>query len=224
MPQPASFFPVMNQPPANTNEDAHALRVALRKYEPLVDRVLAREVRRLPRCVDPSDLHAAGMGALLAAIRKSVHSSEEMFVAYAKIRVRGAIMDELRRLDWSPRRRKAEPEGSSASAGEVAPVRIVALSDLDDHNGILREGTDRDSPLDAIIRKREDADLRTAVLALSSREAAVIRMRYFEEMPSKQIAAVMLVSEARVSQINATATRKLRALLEDQGLRPAVAA
>ncbi len=211
-------------PPTNITEDAAKLRDALEAHQHVVDRVLAREMRRLPRCVDPRDLRAAGMAALLAAIRHSVHSSEEMFVAYAQIRIRGAIMDELRRIDWSPRRRKQEPGAAARGEATSAPLRIVGIGELDDREGQLRQPTTFDSPLDEVIRRRDSADLRTAVRSLPAREAEVVRLRYFEEMPSKAIAAVLRVSEARVSQINASATRKLRALLADRTDDSAVAA
>lgn len=183
---------------------------SLRKYGPLVDRVLAREMRRLPSCVDRGDLRAAGMAALFSALRSSVHANEDMFVAYAKIRIRGAIMDELRRLDWSPRRRKVAPDATT----EQVPIRMVGIADLTDPDSQIRPSTAPASPLDEVIARRNEDALRAAVGALPEREAEVVRLRYFEDMPSKDIAAAMRVSEARVSQINASATRKLRALLE----------
>lgn len=214
MSQPTSQPLRIRHSPANETKDTNHVNDALRTYAPLVDRVLSGELRRLPRCVDQRDLRAAGMAALLAAVRRSVHSSEEMFIAYAKIRIRGAIMDELRRLDWSPRRRKAPPGAGLSDDVIAAPFRIVAMGEIDDHD-VHRDASTLETPLDAIIRSRESADLRHAVRTLPQREAQVVRLRYFEEMPSREIAAVMRVSEARISQINASATRKLRALLVD---------
>lgn len=223
MSQPTSQPQPIRHSSTDDNENTSHLNDALRNYAPLVDKVLSGELRRLPRCVDQRDLRAAGMAALLAAVRRSVHSSEEMFIAYAKIRIRGAIMDELRRLDWSPRRRKTPPGAAPGNDATAAPFRIVAMGEIDDHD-VHRDTSTVETPLDAIIRSRESADLRHAVRTLPQREAQVVRLRYFEEMPSREIAAVMRVSEARISQINASATRKLRALLVDCCADLAVAA
>jgi RNA polymerase sigma factor for flagellar operon FliA len=60
------------------------------------------------------------------------------------------------------------------------------------------------------------AALQKGLAALPEREQAILRMRYFEEMPSKDIAATLGLSEARVSQLHARATARLRAILEGE--------
>ena len=70
------------------------------------ERIVAHFMRRLPRSVQREDLIAAGTLGLFHALRSSAHTCPEMFASYARIRIRGSIVDELRRHDWSPRRRK----------------------------------------------------------------------------------------------------------------------
>jgi RNA polymerase sigma factor for flagellar operon FliA len=69
---------------------------------------------------------------------------------------------------------------------------------------------------DQLEEKVAFAALQRGVDELPERERAIIRMRYFEEMPSKEIAASLGLSEARVSQLHARATARLRAILQGE--------
>lgn len=57
----------------------------------------------LPDHVDQDDLNSAGLMGLLQALRNYDPSSGNSFETYARLRVRGAMLDELRRMDWVPR-------------------------------------------------------------------------------------------------------------------------
>jgi RNA polymerase sigma factor FliA len=73
-------------------------------------RYLARRIHeRLPRHVPLEDLIHAGVVGLIDAFNKFDHSKKVQFGSYAKFRIRGAILDSLREMDWGPRelRRKA---------------------------------------------------------------------------------------------------------------------
>lgn len=73
------------------------------KYIPLVRTVVARLAMTLPPHVDSEDLYSAGLGGLLSAIRQYDPTAGTAFETYARLRIRGAILDELRRMDWVPR-------------------------------------------------------------------------------------------------------------------------
>ena len=67
-------------------------------------RFLARRIHeRLPQHVELDDLISAGMVGLIDAFSKFDHGKKVQFKSYAQFRVRGAILDSLRTLDWSPR-------------------------------------------------------------------------------------------------------------------------
>jgi len=67
-------------------------------------RYLARRIHeRLPQHVELDDLVSAGMVGLIDAFSKFDHAKKVQFKSYAQFRVRGAILDSLRTLDWSPR-------------------------------------------------------------------------------------------------------------------------
>jgi RNA polymerase sigma factor for flagellar operon FliA len=67
-------------------------------------RYLARRIHeRLPQHVELDDLVSAGVVGLIDAFSKFDHTKKVQFKSYAQFRIRGAILDSLRTLDWSPR-------------------------------------------------------------------------------------------------------------------------
>jgi len=73
------------------------------KHAPLVKRIAYHLVSRLPPSVLPDDLIQAGMIGLLEASRNYDSTQGASFETYAGIRIRGAMLDEIRRSDWAPR-------------------------------------------------------------------------------------------------------------------------
>jgi RNA polymerase sigma factor FliA len=72
-------------------------------YSPLVKYVAGRMGSGLPAPVEEADLISYGLGGLITAIQRFDLSREIKFETYAITRIRGAIIDELRTLDWVPR-------------------------------------------------------------------------------------------------------------------------
>jgi RNA polymerase sigma factor for flagellar operon FliA len=75
----------------------------IEQYLPLVKTVVGRLAMTLPSHVNSDDLYSAGMVGLLNAVRRFDRKCGASFAHYARMRIRGAILDELRRLDWVPR-------------------------------------------------------------------------------------------------------------------------
>src|ERR1051325_3296 len=73
------------------------------EYLPLVKTVVGRLAMSLPPHVDPEDLYSSGLVGLLNAVRNYDPHAGSSFESYARVRIRGAVFDELRRLDWVPR-------------------------------------------------------------------------------------------------------------------------
>lgn len=73
------------------------------KYVPLVKNVVGRLAMTLPPHVDGEDLYSAGLTGLLSAVRQYNPNAGTSFETYARLRIRGAVLDELRRMDWVPR-------------------------------------------------------------------------------------------------------------------------
>ncbi len=75
----------------------------VQKYAPLVQNIAYRLVGRFPASVDVEDLMSVGMLGLIDAVDRYEPERDDSFAAYAGLRIRGAIIDELRQLDWAPR-------------------------------------------------------------------------------------------------------------------------
>ncbi|MDH5378427.1 MAG: RNA polymerase sigma factor FliA [Gammaproteobacteria bacterium] len=73
------------------------------RYAPLVKRIAYHLISRLPPSVLPDDLIQAGMIGLLEAARNYDSTQGASFETYAGIRIRGSMLDEIRRSDWAPR-------------------------------------------------------------------------------------------------------------------------
>ncbi len=114
----------------------------LHQYSPLVKRIALHLLARLPRNVQLDDLMQAGMIGLLEAARKYDQQKGASFETFVGIRIRGAMLDEVRRNDWMPRsvhrnaRKIAEAIssveqrfGRDAKEGEIAAELQLSLSD-----------------------------------------------------------------------------------------------
>jgi RNA polymerase sigma factor for flagellar operon FliA len=75
----------------------------LEHYMPLVKSIVARMRIYFPSGVDSDDLYSIGISGLVTAVRRCDPEKTESFASYAALRIKGAILDELRRLDWIPR-------------------------------------------------------------------------------------------------------------------------
>ena len=120
-------------------------------HEPLVKRIAYHLMSRLPPSVQADDLIQAGMIGLIEASRNFDPEQGASFATYAGIRIRGAMLDEIRRTDWTPRSvhrkarevaevvRKIENEkGRDARDSEVAEEMGI---DLDEYHKILQDAT-----------------------------------------------------------------------------------
>jgi len=148
------------------------LDAIVRQHGELVKRIAYYLAGRLPPQVEVDDLIQAGMIGLLEAAQNYTSGRGASFETYAGFRIRGAMLDALRRLDWAPRsvHRKARAaaaalraveadKGAAATEAEVASHMGVSL---DDYHKILRDALgcqvlhlsesdeDSDAPLDRL--------------------------------------------------------------------------
>jgi RNA polymerase sigma factor for flagellar operon FliA len=104
------------------------------KYYPMVRRVAYRMVSRFPSCVDVDDLINIGVMGLIDAVDRYESDRGVTFAGYARIRVQGAIVDEMRKNDWVPRsvrdrgeRIRVAREALAVSIGREPSDRELAL-------------------------------------------------------------------------------------------------
>lgn len=128
--------------PESNGSSAADRDLLLMEHLPTV-RYLARRIHeRLPQHVELDDLVSAGVVGLIDAFSKFDHTKKVQFKSYAQFRIRGAILDSLRTLDWSPRelRRKGraveeairsvtQRVGRAPSEQEIAKEMELSLSE-----------------------------------------------------------------------------------------------
>lgn len=212
----------------------------------VVHRIAKKVARRCPDWIASEDLVAAGMLGLIEAADRYDESRAEPFIAFAEHRIRGAILDELRRGDIMPRRkrqlarrvhaviRELEQHGESPSderiaeklgvsvakyRDDIAPLAEVKLASLDGESDAVAETA---VAPDVEVDRRELLErIRAQLELLDSRDASIIEMHYIEDLTYQQIATTLKITPSRVSQLMARALERLRALL---GMRFAEAA
>ncbi|MFL6630878.1 MAG: RNA polymerase sigma factor FliA [Massilia sp.] len=117
----------------------------LTEHMPLVKRLAHQMKAKLPPSVEVDDLVQAGMIGLLDAINRYEENHGAQFETYAVLRIRGAMLDELRSSDWMPRSTRANMRkvesamaalqqqlGRPPSESEVAKSLKLSLGDYQD--------------------------------------------------------------------------------------------
>ncbi|MTV36593.1 FliA/WhiG family RNA polymerase sigma factor [Duganella radicis] len=207
-------------------------------YAPLVKRIVRQLNSQIAGAIDRDDMEQIGLMGLLEALRR-YGEPDGAFGSYASLRIRGAILDELRRQDWRPRAVRQQSHklrdgvraltrklGREPSEHEI--MQGLALTPeayqayLMDENAeliasfdeILQESVSNDSapsPEDQLVVRRS---LEQALRGLDEREQRVVQMYYEFELSYKEIAAVLDLTDARVCQLNKAALNKMKAVLQ----------
>lgn len=208
-------------------------------YAPLVKRIVRQLNAQSGGALDREDMEQIGLLGLLDALRR-YGVPDDKFGAYAALRVRGAILDELRRQDWRPRTvrqqshknrdavreltRRLGREPSEAEAMQALGLDAEGYQDyqlaenaelLASFDELVNEvgsiASDSPSPEALLVRRRS---IEQALVALDAREQRVVQLYYEFELSLAEIAAVLELTEARVCQINKGALRKMKAFLQ----------
>jgi RNA polymerase sigma factor for flagellar operon FliA len=211
------------------------------RHAELVKRIAYHLAGRLPASVEVADLIQAGMLGLLEAASSYSAGKGASFETFAGIRIRGAMLDALRRLDWAPRSvhrkareaaaamREVELEtGREARDTEVAARMGVSLDEyhrvvqdaancqiasLDDTEGEVEVPDHASDPFREVQGGEFREALAAAIAELPERERLVMSMYYDDELNLKEIGAVLSVTESRVCQLHGQALVRLRARL-----------
>jgi RNA polymerase sigma factor for flagellar operon FliA len=207
------------------------------QHLPLVKRIASQLAVKLPSHIEVDDLIQVGLIGLLKAVEDYQNDSGAVFSTYATIRIRGAMLDELRGRDWLPRSvqrdlgrvataidRVEQRVGRPAKEQEIAdelgiPVddyRALAgelacarITQLDEAE--LPPGIDEPEEQFVEVSKREA--LVDAITKLPEKEGLMLSLYYNEGLNLREIGLVLGVSESRVSQIHGQAVARLKAKL-----------
>ncbi|WP_110112809.1 FliA/WhiG family RNA polymerase sigma factor [Bacillus sp. CGMCC 1.16541] len=123
------------------SRDPHAGNMLVRKYIPLVNYHVQRMAVSLPKTINKDELRSLGLIGLYDALEKFDHGRELKFDTYASFRVRGAILDGLRKEDWLSRsaREKAKRIESTIEQLEQRYLRNVTPSEIAQEVGLTEE-------------------------------------------------------------------------------------
>jgi RNA polymerase sigma factor for flagellar operon FliA len=189
-------------------------------------RYIARRIHeRLPRHVPFEDLVHAGVIGLIDALHKYDRGKQVQFGSYAKFRIRGAILDSLREMDWGPRdlRRKArrveeanhalraqlgrnptEPEVAAELGLDLHGLQVL-LGEIDGLEvGSLRVQSRDGKEEDLCEYLPDDPDETPLLLCLRS-EMKELLTRAIEELPEKerQVLALYYYEELTMKEVGA---------------------
>ncbi|MGL6101839.1 MAG: sigma-70 family RNA polymerase sigma factor, partial [Exiguobacterium acetylicum] len=115
-----------------TTRDIAVADLLLHNYEPLVQYHVQRLSATLPKSVDRDELKSLGMMGLYDALQKFDQNHNNKFDTYAAFRIRGAILDGLRKIDWLPRslREKAKRVEAAVEILEQSLQRTPTLDEV----------------------------------------------------------------------------------------------
>jgi RNA polymerase sigma factor for flagellar operon FliA len=173
----------------------------------LVRILAARVLAALPRDsgIEMADLIQAGNLGLLQAARTFSPQCGAPMAGYAKFRIRGEMLDTVRRHSDAGRANFMPMQGSTADDGTDLESMIPAPSEH--------------SPHSLLAETQRAAILGEEVARLPPRYRTVVRLRYSREFSLREIGIVLRVHESRACQLHRCALGRLRLALSKRGLR-----
>jgi len=216
--------------------DENALLI---KYMHLVKRAVTHLRSQISTLQSYEDLVQIGTMGLLEAIRRYGSEPDKAFESYAFKRVRGEILDELRRQDWRPRQARQQGHslnharrtlsrqlGREADENELMVFLEVDADQL--QNMILDSVSEEMQSLDELLQAgtdiaEENSDiqhfdikrsLKKTLSLLESRDQLLLTLYYQYELNLKEIALALKITESRVCQLHQLALKKLNSHLK----------
>jgi RNA polymerase sigma factor FliA len=209
----------------------------IQRHAGMINRLARRLASRTGMWSAFDDLWSSGALGLLDAARRFDATREVSFETFAEHRVRGAMLDELRRLDHLPRRLRARTDeveeakrelaaalGHPPSAVELATKLKVDLSELSEIEALagpllpwdegFQTASSEMAPDERVGRAETVRAMTRALKDLPERLRIVLGLHYEEGLTYREIAQMLEVSEPRVCQLHAEALAKLRNIME----------
>lgn len=208
------------------------------KYLPLVNVIAGRVALSLPSHVDRDDLVSSGFFGLLDAIERYDYARGNKFETYGGVRIRGAMIDYLRSVDWIPvsQRQKirryeqavtelegklGRPATDEELATElqispeelrelIAQTGVATVMPLEDYMQLESPISQAPDPAETVEKNEMRDTLARAIDALPKKERTVVSLYYYEQLTLKEISLILHLSEARISQIHTKAVFRLR--------------
>lgn len=209
-------------------------------YAPKIKIVALRMKAKLPQHIELGELLSAGSLGLVEALEKFQVAMGIKFETYAENRIKGAMLDELRRMDWFTRglrqrvrvleetiRKVEQHTGRVPNAEELQTLTGLSAKDVQEglealqnqvcisldglEEHLLRSvSTMKNDPFTYTLHQQLIDKLAQLIDELTPREQMVLSLYYAEELNMRETALVMNITEGRVSQLHTQALSKLR--------------
>lgn len=213
------------------------------QFTPLVRKLAWHLAPSAGPAMDVDDLMQVGLIALTECARRHDRPTDDGLAAYAKLRVRGAMIDAIRKMQAETRGARAElrrieahrttlanrlghqpSDRELAAAMGMTPVELAAQIARAQPVAHIEVGDCYDETSGAFASEEPGAEdllleaegheaLASAIAGLSQRHQLVIQLYFLEDLNLAEIASVLEVSVPRVHQIKASALKALRAAL-----------
>jgi RNA polymerase sigma factor for flagellar operon FliA len=204
-----------------------------------VRRIARRTARSTGGAIDVDDMFSVGIIGLIQAFHAYDPSGGRPFAVYAEYRIRGAMLDEMRRLDpmSQPMRKKTRKMdkainqlshtlGRSPTEEELAAHMEISVEDLRRHAREIQQHrlvAYEDGRVDDFRLNLNESDnlgpgtklaLAQAIQTRPERLQQLLSLYYFHDLSLKEIGAVLTITEARVCQLHKKAVLLLRDYME----------
>ena len=188
--------------------DSAARCALIERYVPLAARIAHGMNVPVSAVAGPDDLESAAVIGLIDAVDRFEPERGVPFEGYASLRIRGAVLDEVRRVDELGRADRRRQREAQAQGEEGPYLGTVSLDELLE-NG-YRGGPEQDE-----LAERYDAEdlrmrVRSAIACLPPRQREVVERYYDQSLTLRETGERMGISEARACQLHGRAIQNLR--------------
>lgn len=213
-------------------------RTLVEQYLPLVKKIASGIYKKINFTIELDDLIQCGTIGLMDALHKYQPNDSATFETYATTRIRGSIMDELRRNDHLSQEdrqlfrtiqehtKNLQGKGNyRPTEAEVAEAAGVSIDDyfsvmtknevhsfvsLDEHEEAIQISSEEEEVEVTIHKKQLMRVVANGIKRLNEKEQVMMQLMYVEELTAKEAAFVMELTPARISQMHAAAIKKLQ--------------
>lgn len=221
------------------NADSLLLEQFVRDHRQLVRKIALHIKRRLPSYIELEDLLQAGFVGLLEARKHYKTNMGTSFETFASIRIRGSIIDSLRKNSWGTRetiknmRRISDAISRIEQRNHKQPTSEEIANELgismDEHIEICQQisisnvisldvmendnaalSDESNDPLEVTAQEDIIQHIKSILDTLPEREQLVLSLYYIEEFTFKQIGEIMELTEARICQLHSQAISKIQ--------------
>lgn len=226
-----------------SNQQSDDLSELVSQYAPLVKRIAEKIKYKCPPSVELDDLVQQGIIGLLQAHKEYNPATGASFATYAHIKIRyaiyeglrqstgitrdisqnikkiNAIMEQMNQNNQLPQHQKvAETLGvSSEKYGlmrkEIAAHKVLSMEDIYEHQ--ITAESERGRPYHETLMTEVSEQIQTLLSTLPKREQIILALYYNELFTFKEIADILNLTEARVSQIHQQLKTKLKSKISE---------